>query len=373
MTWAYENEEKLKSQWMEITSLTIQGNMFRCVQGRPVDSQGNLEERFENNAVMPVDARASSFRFTGPVTVLIGAEDKQGHVTKAAVDVTLRDSFLRVTVEPTGNLAHPRGVFSFGKPETLDFPVFFSSYDNTPRPEAPDGIIQTFKELGFPIDFATPFFARSTTSHPPTQRDRPGYGFELGYTFPSLDARYTSSPDGMSQSFLFGSRADTVLLGGKLSYHGQASLPSKISTGAQTGSELVIEPIFFEIDFRSESDGDLHVTDMHLGNASEGFVASAFANTTSGNLIVQPIPHTSYDVAAGDHQLGTFTATLSSASRPMALLAHNTDDSDATEVLINVNQVSWQNVPFYSDDNLKGLSQNGLLLDSDQPIICSAP
>ncbi|MEZ0368485.1 MAG: hypothetical protein ACAI44_05280 [Candidatus Sericytochromatia bacterium] len=401
VSWSYENETKLQSQWMEIVSLTIQGSMFRCVQGRPFDNNGQVEARFSNNPEMPLEGRGSrsvTFPFTGPVTVLIGATDTQGKVLKAAIDVMMKDSSLQVQVSPaedlTGNvdIRHPRGLMWQTKPTTLTFPIFFATYDYAPSGVTPDGNIQFFKDLGLVTDGSKPFFGRSTNDRPPLGNE-PGYGFTQGYSFPLMDAAYIDSADAHDRSlpgqppFRYGQRADVMLLAAKLSYTGEAldSIPvgrEPASEGGLTGSGLNLQPLVFQIDFRTEDAGALHIVDMHIGNSSEGYIASAFAGLTSNRFLnVSPLPKESYSIGGGDHETGTFSGNLTGGT-PLAKLGMNSNDLDSTAAYVNINAVSWQNVPLFTDDNLGGLGNNsvsnlgdqGLLLDErDQQQICRVP
>ena len=130
VSWDYISPNFLKSQWMEIMSLTVQGQLFRKVEGVPRITGGGIEPGFEHYTEMNNSVRAKSFTFPGPVTVVIGALTNDNKIIRAAVDVNVKDGFLKVRAQAyQENLSYPRNIFRLaGKPEDIYFPVFFAIY-----------------------------------------------------------------------------------------------------------------------------------------------------------------------------------------------------------------------------------------------------
>ncbi|MEI6900947.1 MAG: hypothetical protein WCL00_13805, partial [Bacteroidota bacterium] len=309
-----------------------------------------------NNSV-----RAKSFTFPGPVTVVIGALTNDNKIIRAAVDVNVKDGFLKVRAQAyQENLSYPRNIFRLaGKPEDIYFPVFFAIYDDdddNELPIKPDKRINFFDRLGSNLP-EEPFFGRS-------HRDSPidKYGFTLGRKFPLSDPEWLlNSPDAKDThtqtrfndipggDYRY---ADAMLIGAKIGYNGTV-LESKTPSGkviSITG-DLTMEPLFFEIDFRSDQYGGiLHMADMHIGNVAQGFVASAYYGITGGRGFngYTNLPENSYSIPNNElHATGTFTGQQPNPG----VLGFN---SGGEGRYITILSVSWQKVPFFSDYDFSG-------------------
>ncbi|MEZ0370321.1 MAG: hypothetical protein ACAI44_14625 [Candidatus Sericytochromatia bacterium] len=357
------------------TARTVQGQPRIIIGNRPPE----IEEPFRDDTEhppMPLSARARSFKFKGPVTVMIGALDEDNKIIKAAVDVNLRDAFVKVTLNPVEiptlglNLTHPQNVLRTGKAETISFPIFFAMYDAPTA--APNGIVDYLSRQGItPGGPDDPFLARSNDDLEPTNVNVPGFGFQQGIYFPKLSADYLLNhpmafdasqvtPELDENDPLYRDendvrftrlgrayeRSDMLLLAAKLSYSGQ-TLQSK--EGIAVTGNLNFEPIFYEIDFRSELAGNIHVVDMHLGNMPQGFVASAYYGQAAFRWMatdIRTLPKESYDNSNG------FTEALrGTVNAPIAKLGSNASGQTRH---MDVVSVEWQNVPLFSDEDLSG-------------------
>lgn len=354
--WEYVHPELLEKQWVEVMSLTIQGQLFRRIEGCSPETPN--QECMETDRP---EGYSRSLVFEGPVTVVIWAKSRgeNGKVINAAFDILLDGGYFKANVaayrmvDDVLNTTYPRlNLPADGSSRWIEFPVFFGIYEdvgNNPTGREDTLVSQLANVL--PQDSA--FLGRSYNPNPAN-----AFGFKVGCKFPIMAADYLfNSADAVDQSAgrtfqqMGYVSADAMLVAAKIMYSGNVFKGTDDKGGEvviQTGG-LSFEPVFMQIDLRSEQQGRLHVVDMHVGNIPQGFVASGYWGLTAYRYVAHGGYAAPYSFADSNerYKVGMFHEGYVKASR----LGFN---AEGRGKYIDVSEVKWDKVPFYSDYQLGG-------------------
>jgi hypothetical protein len=337
--WNYANPGQLNNQSFRLLGLTING----------------ISVQTQN---LPREQREISFPFSGPVTVVITAQDRGNRLTDAAFDINLASEYsFTMDGVRSSRLGYPRiGEPTGGGEIDLQFSQFFGVYevadlDGNGNATIEDGVIDGLAQFGRVLPPGESFFGHSFSVE---ERDQ--FGFRLGSGFPLLDPGYLLTADG-SQFFGVRTTADIVVFAGKIAYDGRPARDRK--SGLRYRRNIgQFEPLFATIDIRTDNQGIPHVADVDLGNTNQGLTVSVFRGGTLFRELGTTLVN--YNVnqlgAVGEisgsikgSRLG-FGVTRSNGT----ILTSMVGGVEVPGVFVNVNGIDW-NVPFHPDTNLSGL------------------
>ena len=255
ISWDYANADRLGRHQTELV-----GHYFQSLTPPEVTP-------------LALDARSITFKFIGPLTVVIAAADENGEPTSVAFDILLDPGeFYFSATLTTANIDYPRLGFANGQiRRTIDFSSFLGFYD-----AGTAGVID-----GLELDDLFPGLSadQAFRALSPLEFESQNFGFVQGIAFPFLDPGFKATAEG--QQFLEQTRANAILYGGATAYDG-TPITIKTDAGLAEGREDVtsaIEAIFIAIDIRTtdaNGGGSPYIADVHVGNLAQNLVVSIF-------------------------------------------------------------------------------------------------
>ena len=350
--WDYDHPELLKIQAIRLISLLIDGNLFQEVQGCLPD--GIRPEGIPDTyPCLPLNQRAVSFPFRGPVAVSIIGINEDNKVFEKVVKLKLAGMLFKVNDMSFGVPGYPR----FGSPgaqriQNYEFDKAFGVYEEFLSDQAEDGKVNHFAQYPYTQIFAagSPFFGSSNS---PLERNN--FDFIRGSSFPTLDPGFLDSEEG-NQFWANRTHADGLLYAGTLVINGTRE---EIKT--PRGNIVVITPtsggfetFYIQIDIRSTDDipSRLLISDIHAGNPVQGLVLSTFR----GHISSTGMPATTGEYLILMDNSG-FPIGKCSGYVKNAVVGHNVTTTNEIYYLPaqGILNVEWANIPFYPDTDISGL------------------
>lgn len=381
--WTYSDESRLADQYVELKSLTLEGQLasqfFGCPpvefrpEGLPEPGDCLPENQLADNMFGNSD-RAFVGTFTGPVVFNLVAQDElSGGWTRKSFVLLLPDSFFRTGPVELSNAGYPFLAAGASAVKGLEFMNYFGIYENIDGSPG-DGVIDDLAQPPLSA-FATggPFFFASS-SRP---EEALSFGYQRGSSFPQLDAGFLETPVG--QGFVEQrTHANAVVFAGTI-YLGQnfeavtvktdagdVSLPvfEKLPVGVQIGdgprkNTFIDEVLFVQIDLRSSipiATATPLVSNVRFGNIGQGLVMCTFGceftpvtpSITNPQVVVNPL---------GPGQVGTTGGSIDQAGVAFQVTTANGDFLIPAAATLDA--ITWQGVPFYEDTEFAALA--GLL------------
>ncbi|MDZ4860979.1 MAG: hypothetical protein SGI88_18545 [Candidatus Hydrogenedentes bacterium] len=333
ISWDYENPELLKSQNIQGLSLLFQG--ISISQPAPLE----------------LGDRTFAFEFTGPITVVLTAEDEDtidDDTTTAdsvAFDILLdENAFFTLEYRPVNTATEVPGApsaasFNFPRLGADDFAghqIRFSQFVGFfDRPSVANGIVDELEPF---LDDTLSFRALSRSV-----LEADAFKMEEGSRYPFL-----------SESVPGFGLANACVYGGAIAYNGE-SIPIKADddsefTGRHAGT-LTFEPIFMcvvlLVGFQSET---VDIVDIQLGNLPQGFVASLTTGTLNngGELLRGIFGSTSFNITNTAETVGTISGSIKGADIGFGVTALNGDIFDS---IVRITSADWS-MPFLFDTDL---------------------
>ena len=335
ISWDYEAPELLKSQFAQGISLLLNGLSLTA----PVDFDLNV--------------RSLTFPFTGPVTVVLVAENEQTFeddtvtADSVAFDILLDEaSFFELTYQPVDIATQVPGApssrsFDFPRlgaenfsAQLLKFSQFVGFFD---RPSQANGV----------VDALTPFLDEKESFRALSRNVMESLDFSMVQGSAYQPQSQFEPLFGLSNAYVFG---------GAIAYSGEA-IPIKADddeefAGRRAGS-LVFEPVFMAITLLVGFQTQLYdIVDIQLGNLSQGFVATLNTGTlNNGGELVRGIDGTvSIDSDSNGETNGTIFGTIKDAHIGFGVTTVNSDIFDS---IIRIISADWS-MPFLFDTDLAG-------------------
>jgi hypothetical protein len=358
--WDYDSPELLASQAIQLHRLTFEGAVTTKTIGCLPQALLHAGQMQRNCTPLGLDQRVFQFEFNGPVTVHLIAEESGGRILQKYITLTLPDMSFSATV--TAEQAdYPRlGGVTIDGARTLSFVNCFGIYEST-RPSAHDmvienGLVDALEGDDFRRSFSAdaPFFL-SSTSQLEAQHFRPA----LGRAFPKLLADFFVRSQG-HQFDGVKEFADTIIIGLGLAINGTVEVMPTAKGDCNIITSTVIkdlEPIFFQIDTRSQAQDHLHpvICNLHLGNIPQGLVFATFHGDLSwqgtlrtGNASIVTIeapPGSVVRSASGQIKDGKVGNRIVFIGNPL----------DQELPITAVIDASWSKVPVFPDTDISRL------------------
>ena len=335
ITWDFENPDLLKLQTAQGISLTLQG--LSPTQPVPLD----------------ISDRSFKFQFTGPLTVILMAEDEDTidddilTADSVAFDILLdENSFFELQyrpVNPSDQFPSLPSAESFKFPRLgaddfsthlLRFSQFVGFFD---RPSSANGV----------VDQLEPFLSKELTFRALSRsvQENEDFDMEQGSGYQALSP---SAPSlGASNAYVFG---------GAIAYDGE-DIPIKAEddpdlTGRH-GAVLSFEPIFMSVvllvGFQNQT---YDIVDIQLGNLSQGFVATLTTGTLNngGDLFRGIQGSVLIDSTSDGDSIGTISGSIKGAHVGFGV---TTSSNAIFDSIIQIVSADWS-MPFLFDTNLNG-------------------
>lgn len=333
ISWEYENPDLLKLQSIQGIGLLLEGLSLT----QPV--------ALDNNE------RSFKFQFTGPITVVLMAEDEETidddtrTADSVAFDILLdEDSFFELQYRPVNTANEVPGApaaesYSYPRLGANDFAahqIRFSQFAGFfDRPSVTNGVID---ELAPILDAGSAFRALSTSV-----RESDDFAMKQGSGYQLLSASVPSL--GISNAYVFG---------GAIAYDGE-EIPIKAEDDSEFagrhGGILSFEPIFMAISLLVGFQNQTYdIVDIQLGNLSQGFVATLTTGTlNNGGDLLRGIQGTvDIDSTSDGSSIGSITGSIKAANVGFGV---TTLGGDIFDSIIQIENAEWS-MPFLFDTDL---------------------
>lgn len=375
--WDYSPANRIEDQFVELTSLTIDGNIgrkfFGCPppefrpQGLPAPSDcGATEELACPNPQNLFTNKCRVFKdiFTGPVIFNLSAKDKLTHEwTRKSITLTLPNSFFRAGIH-TSNTGYPDFGLDQTAIKTLDFMKYFAIV-NAQDDNLIDGLcVKPFNEL---FAEGSPFFASSSSAF-----EKEHFVFRRGCLLPFLDVGFLETPAG--QPYQGRTHADAVIFAGTIKIDGFSQNKS-IKTKQGAKEIAVLSPSLATVDFgqnrrttANENVLFIQIDLLHpLGNVIPAAASKVVSNVRLGNIgqgLVMPtfggeFTDVTPTINQGDVQLfapqGTDLVGGTSGAIHGAGVAFQITKVNGDSLLpasAQLQDISWEGVPVFLDNRL---------------------
>lgn len=332
ITWDFENASLLRGQSIQGFSLVLQG----LVPTQPVPLDNNV--------------RSFTFEFTGPITVVLTAEDEDtidddSTADKVAFDIVLDErSFFVLNFHPlnTADLVpgapaadspnYPRlGANDFRSHE-LRFSQFVGFFD---RPSVANGVIDALTPF---LSTGSAFRALSLSVNESANFNMAqGSGYQLA-SVPGLGA------------------ANAYVFGGAIAYAGE-SIPIKANDDPEfegkRGGFIIFEPVFMAISLLvGFQNGTVDVVDIQLGNLAQGFVATLNTGqlNNGGDLVRDIDGSLTVNFTNNGNNVGTISGSIKDAKVGFGV---TTVGGNIFDSIIQIVSADWS-MPFLFDTDLGG-------------------
>jgi len=378
ITWSYSPAERLEDQWVELQSLTFDGQLSKRFLGCPPQEfrPPNLAEPTDcapdiqqgdcppNTTTFTNQCRFFVGLFTGQVIFSITGKDSlTGQFKRQSVTLRIANSHFRTGSIETSNQGYP----AVPTAKSLDFMKYFAIYnDNRDNVSIEDLNVQPFSSI---FDAEKPFWASSTS----VEEDE-RFGFILGRNFPILDPGFIETAAGQRY---FGQRthAAAVVYAGTIELSGNAEtkelktddgtavvtvvtqLPVTVTFQGTTTSTFTQSVVFIQIDL---ADNLLNFTpaveamtpsNVKLGNQAQGLVMPTFGGEINPGVV--PIIEAGQVtlIRAAVNGVGSTTGQIPSAGVAFQITQANGDLLLPASAVIQ--NIDWLNVPAFVDSNLE--------------------
>jgi hypothetical protein len=333
ITWDFENADLLKAQSIQGFSLVLQG----LVPTEPVPLDNNV--------------RSFTFQFTGPITVVLTAEDEDTiddettNADNVAFDILLDErSFFVLDFRPVNTADEVPGAPPADSPNyprlgandfrthEIRFSQFVGFFD---RPSVANGV----------IDALTPFLATDSAfralslsvNESANFNMAQGSGYQL-FSVPALGA------------------ANAYVFGGAISYEGE-SIPIKTDDdpefAGKRGGVIIFEPVFMALSLLvGFQNATVDIVDIQIGNLAQGFVATLNTGTlNNGGDLLRGIQGTAnISFTNNGNNIGTISGLIKGAHVGFGV---TTVGGDIFDAIINIVNAEWS-MPFLFDTDFGG-------------------
>lgn len=385
--WSYSLENRFEDHFVELQSLTFDGNLsrrfFGCpppefrppeLLGEPNDCTPEIQTAAcpDNTTVFTNQCRFFRDTFTGPVIFSITAKDAQtGSWKRKSVTLKIPNSHFRTGLIQQSNQGYPQISGFATEVKQLEFLKYFAIYNRNGRDNVS---IEDLNAPPFSALFAAerPFFGTSTRVE-----EALGFGFTLGRNFPILDPGFIETAEGQRY---FGQRthAEAVVFAGTIHLEGQVEtktiktdtgeatitivtqLPVSVTPqGGNTTSFFPSSALFIQIDLADSMLNTppalepMTVSNVRFGNRGQGLVMPTF-----GGEITPVVPTITQGQitllrAVNNNPVGITNGDIPSAGVAFQLTRINGEL--LLPASVQITDISWRNVPAFADDSLETL------------------
>ena len=347
ISWNFDNPDLLKVQGIRLVSLLIDGNLSTQYQGCL-----SFYPSIAQESCLPLEQRAVSLNFNGPLTVIIDAEDENGRVSSSAIKLQLANMSFKTTQLDFTNPGYPRFTGRIAELSNYGFDKAFGIYANYSQSSDENGKIEDL--LQYPVfEPDQAFFGLSWRPDENIQ-----FGYRSGSSFPMLDVSFLDTLN-IGERIWNSNHADMIIYAGTIALDGQVSSLKTSGGDAKIytmDASSDIEPFFIQIDVRT-TDQDpttLHISDIHVGNPTQGLVLSSYHGHLNPTNATNLTGEGTINYAQAENVL------LSNGDIKGATVGFNvtTINNDILGIVRAGLSVQWSNIPLYPDDDLSALIFN---------------